>query len=253
MKSSRPLVSYHPHVLRDNRFRQPAHDVKKRQKPTQSAKCHRASFHPCCNADMSGHQVIEGKKLWVAPIVCKQFLCDKRNPPLEPLQADALCSTGLSQLDVMQQGFLILVFPPPPTSILVITCSFPGHLNGLSLLSIQLVQHLVIISVSWLQACALRCRYHVLDTHATATRTGRAWLAWWRCFTVISNWQGTRRIVAMGGLWGDVACLSLVAITICVIAGRWVGLVAHRRSGRGSGRDIGRIRIVISIAAAVGT
>jgi hypothetical protein len=43
---------------------------------------------------MSGHQVIEGKKLWVAPIVYKQFLCDKRNPPLEMRQADAHAALG---------------------------------------------------------------------------------------------------------------------------------------------------------------
>jgi hypothetical protein len=32
---------------------------------------------------MSDHQVIEGKKPWVAPIVYKQFLCDKGNSPLD--------------------------------------------------------------------------------------------------------------------------------------------------------------------------
>jgi hypothetical protein len=43
---------------------------------------------------MSGHQVIEGKKLWVAPIVYKQFLRDKRNPPLEMRQAYAHAALG---------------------------------------------------------------------------------------------------------------------------------------------------------------
>lgn len=46
-------------------------------------------------------------------------------------------------------------------------------------------------------------------------------------------------------------CLAAVAVAIRVIAGRWVGLVAHRRGGWGDGRDIGRIRIVISVAATV--
>jgi hypothetical protein len=55
----------------------------------------------------------------------------------------------------------------------------------------------------------------------------------------------------MRGLRRGIARLRLVAIAIRVIAGGWVGLVAHRRSGRGDGRDIGRVRIVISIAAAV--
>jgi hypothetical protein len=57
----------------------------------------------------------------------------------------------------------------------------------------------------------------------------------------------------MGGLRRDVACLRLVAVAVAVrvIAGGWVGLVAHRRSGRGDGCDIGRVRIVISVAAII--
>jgi hypothetical protein len=55
----------------------------------------------------------------------------------------------------------------------------------------------------------------------------------------------------MCGLGRGIACLCLAAVAIRVIAGRWMRLVAHRRSGRGDGRDIGRVRIVISIAAAV--
>ena len=56
----------------------------------------------------------------------------------------------------------------------------------------------------------------------------------------------------MRGLRRGIACLCLVAVAVAirVIAGGWVGLVAHRRSGRGDGRDIGRVRIVISITAA---
>jgi hypothetical protein len=57
----------------------------------------------------------------------------------------------------------------------------------------------------------------------------------------------------MRGLRRGIACLCLVAVAVAirVIAGGWVGLVAHRRSGRGDGRNIGRVRIVISVAAAV--
>ena len=61
------------------------------------------------------------------------------------------------------------------------------------------------------------------------------------------GWASPARVIEEATRKG----LRLIAITIRVIAGGWVGLVAHRRSGRGDGCDIGRVRIVISIAAAV--
>jgi hypothetical protein len=57
----------------------------------------------------------------------------------------------------------------------------------------------------------------------------------------------------MRGLRRGITCLRLVAaaVAIRVISGGWVRLVAHRRGSGGDGRDIGRIRIVISVAAAI--
>jgi hypothetical protein len=93
MRSSRPFLSYHHHLFRDNGVRQPPREV------YETAEAHPVRklppcFPPYCHADVSGHRVIEGKKLWVAPIVYKQFLCDKRNPPLEMRQVGAHAALG---------------------------------------------------------------------------------------------------------------------------------------------------------------
>ena len=63
----------------------------------------------------------------------------------------------------MQQGFLTLAPPLPQTSVPVITCFASGQLADLSLLSVQLAQHLVIVSVSWFPAFR---GYDVFDVHA---------------------------------------------------------------------------------------
>ena len=246
LRSSRPFVSYHHHFSRGkDSDSQPRTERKGRSSPSpQSA----TVFHPCCHADVSGHQMIESKELWVAPIVYKQFLCDKRKFPSR-VHVKSVHLQHWSEPAHCDAARFLEFCPPTPTnlSILVITCSPIGHLGGLSLFSIQLAQHLVVVSVSGLPA--LRC-YHVFDVHA-ATRTCGTWLPWWCGFTVISNGHDPSRIVAIGGLGRGVACLSLVTITICIIAGGWVRLVAHRRSGGGDGRNVGWIRIVVSITATV--
>ena len=165
------------------------------------------------------------------PRLCINNSCvtNEIRPPLERCQADARAALVLSQLIVMQQGFLTLVFPTS-ANLPLWSLNLLLILDGLFLLSIQLAQHLIVVSVSWLQPCTFRCctTQHVSDAHTTTTRTCRARLGRGWCFAITSNRQDTRRIVAMRGLRRGIACLRLVAIAIRVIAGGWVGLVAHR-------------------------